>query len=154
MLSQKSSRQNSTLTISNKNSMSLDEPSYNSATNTSSKARHSVPNVLDSEGHIPMILPLSSHKYNYPNNISHLSTGNHDNITAVAIVSNERIPNSDNVKPLGKRVNSKTNSNLDRSLGANDNGAVKHDNDDKDDLQFKWETIVGSKFKVVVSSNK
>ena len=72
---------------------------------------------------------------------------------AVAIASNQRTAKSENVRPISKSVNSDTKSNLDKSLGANDSGKVKQDkvNDDKDDLQLKWETIVGSKFKVVVS---
>lgn len=147
VLSQKSS----TLSLINKTSASLDESSYNSvAPNSSStKARHSVPNVLDSEGNsnTSTILPSSSNdKHNYSNNISQIR--NHNDIT------NEVLPLS------GRTIISETskqslikNTNLDNMPGASNNGIVQSSvtDTDKDDLQLKWEAVVGSKFKVVVS---
>ena len=147
VLSQKSS----TLSLINKTSASLDESSYNSvAPNSSStKARHSVPNVLDSEGNsnTSTILPSSSNdKHHYSNNISQIR--NHNDITNdVLPLSGRTIISETSQHSLSK------NTNLDNVPGASNNGIVKSSitDIDKDDLQLKWEAAVGSKFKVVVS---
>ena len=147
VLSQKSS----TLSLINKTSTSLDESSYNSVApnRSSTKARHSVPNVLDSEGNsnTSIILPSSSNdKHNYSNNISHIRNPND--------ITNDVLPLS------GRTIISETseqssikNTNSDNIPGASNNGIVQSSiiDIDKDDLQLKWEAVVGSKFKVVVS---
>ena len=143
VLSQKSS----TLSLINKNSTSLDEPSYNSVNNSSTKPRHSVPNVLDSEGNsnTSTILPLSSNSNcNFPNNISHVTV-----TTDVLKLSGSAL--SSNEKSIKQLLDKDTN--LNEASGATKSGIVQTNtrNIDKDDLQLKWEATVGSKFKVVVS---
>ena len=148
VLSQKSS----TLSLINKNSTSLDEPSYNSITHNSSstKPRHSVPNILDSEGNsnTSTILPLSSNNnHNYSNNISHIS--NHNTTTIDTLQLSGRTITSETTKQSLTK-----DTNLEEVPGASNNEIVQTSisNIDKDDLQLKWEAVVGSKFKVVVST--
>ena len=171
-------QQSSALTISNKNSVSLDEPSCILDGTSSSESRHSVPNVLNSGDNPSIPVPLSSSNYNYPNNISHLSTSQHQTITSAATslqtTRNEIEPNmprnyynsnkcaSSNLGglsnsgsgiPQRKSDDLGINTNLHKSSGANDSGIIQPHKEDtkRDELQLKWEKIVGPKYIVVVS---
>ena len=149
VLSQRSSGQSSTLTISYKNSVSLDEPSSNSVTNSSCKARHSVPNVLDSERNTSTIIPKTENIYIHTNNVSHITTTHYDNITP----GSEKSAINENYSVQRNSANPNTRLPLDKDSGAKTNDAIQPQkgNIDKDDLQLKWEETIGSKFQVVVS---
>ena len=146
----KSHTKNPAIVSSNKNSVSLDEPSHDSGTSSSNMARHSVPNILGSKDDPATAQTLSQNNHNIPNNVGHVATlsHEHDNV----IVSKETNLKFENVMPNLNSATSRITPSSDNGMGANKNDTGVYPKQDPTDANIKkWEDIVGSRNKVVVS---
>ena len=149
----KNHTKNPAIVCRNKNSVSLDEPSHDSANSSSNMARHSVPNILGSKDDPATAQTLSQNNHNIPNNVGHVATlsHEHDNI----IVSKDTNLKFENVMPNLNSATSHNNPSSDNGMDANRNDTGLYPKQDPADASTKkWEKIVGSRNKVVVSITK
>ena len=149
----KNHTKNPAIVSSNKNSVSLDEPSHDSANSSSNMARHSVPNILGSKDDPATAQTLSQNNHNIPNNVGHVAilSHEHDNV----IVSKETNLKFENVMPNLNSATSHNNPSSDNGMDANKNDTGVYPKQDPADASTKkWEKIVGSRNKVVVSITK
>ena len=141
---------NPAIVLSNKNSVSLDEPSQDSGNSSSNMARHSVPNILGSKDDPATAQTLSQNNHNIPNNVGHnvATTLCHDNV----IVSKETNLKCENVMPNQNSATSHKTPTSDNGMDANKKDTGVYPKQDPTDANIKkWEDIVGSRNKVVVS---
>ena len=146
----KNHTKNPAIVLSNKNSVSLDEPSQDSGNSSSNMARHSVPNILGSKDDPATAQTLSQNNHNIPNNVGHnvATTLCHDNV----IVSKETNLKCENVMPNQNSATSHKTPTSDNGMDANKKDTGVYPKQDPTDANIKkWEDIVGSRNKVVVS---
>ena len=146
----KNHNKNPAIVSSNKNSVSLDEPSHDSGNSSSNMARHSVPNILGSKDDPATAQTLSQNNHNIPNNVGHnvATTLCHDNV----IVSKETNLKCENVMPNQNSATSHKTPTSDNGMDANKKDTGVYPKQEPTDANIKkWEDIVGSRNKVVVS---
>ena len=135
----KNHTKNPAIVLSNKTSVSLDEPSQDSGNSSSNMARHSVPNILGSKDDPATAQTLSQNNHNIPNNVGHRA-------------SKETNLKFENVMPSLNSATSHKTLSSDNGTDANKKGTGVCPKQDPTDASIKkWEKIVGSRNKIVVS---